>query len=196
MEPILKPLKEDLLSLYNENYIAKARKLNQDIATDRKSNQDFIAENYEPMYFTGKFDAKTVFVMLNPGSKKEENYSFKSDTNGKIKYKDFDSFFQSHKKKHINYGFDDKDRPDNFDIKQAAFLYNFKDSGLELPNFMQDKDKKTMLMAKEIVLMNKLQLELVPYVSVDFRGIFDNKTLALKHIDFFVSHINRILEGV
>ena len=187
MESILKPLKKDLLNLYNEDYIKAARLLNKNLV------RNFISDNCKPMYFTGKYDAATVFIMLNPGAK-SSNYSFKIDE--KNKYLDFDDFYQKYVSYHINYGFIDKNRMDNFDLKQAAFLFGFKDSGINIPDFIQVKEKEIMLRAKENVLMNKLQLELIPYLSVEFVKIFDNLDLALKHIDFFAPHIKRILDTI
>lgn len=193
MESIIKPLKEDLISLYNYDIIQSARKLNDNI---KKKGKKFIAEKQQPMYFTGKFDAKTVFVMLNPGGASDDCYSF--DKLEKYKYSDFNSFCEKHIYEHINYGAIDSCRMDNFDLKQAAFLHAFKDSGINLPNFFNEsKSEKTLkLKAKENVLMYKLQLELIPYRSVEFSGVLDNIKQAVNNIDCFMPHIERILDTI
>jgi len=190
MESILKPLKEDLLSLYNNDIVESAALLNSNL------KRKFIAEKQQPMYFTGKFDAKTVFVMLNPGSASDDCYSFEKLE--KYKYADFNSYYEKHIFEHINYGAIDSCRMDNFDLKQAAFLYAFMDSGINLPDFFNEsKSEKTLkLEAKENVLMNKLQLELIPYCSVEFTGVLDNLKQAVNNIDFLMPHINRILDAI
>ena len=187
MDIILKSLNEDLLSLYNEDYIESARILNKNLGFN------FISENCKPMYFTGKFDAKTVFLMLNPGAN-AGNYSFKNSE--KNSYENFNDFFQKQLNHYINYGIEDSGRIDNFDLKQAAFLFGFKDSGIDIPDFVKEKNKEIMLKAKENVLMQKLQLELVPYLSVEFLNIFDNKKLALQNIVFFTNYIDRIFDAI
>ena len=190
MESILKPLKEDLLSLYNNDIIESAVLLNSNL------KRKFIAEKQQPMYFTGKFDAKTVFVMLNPGGASNDCFSFSKCE--KFKYNGFNSFFDTHISEHINYGALDNDRMDNFDLKQAAFLYEFKNSGLDLPDFFSElkSERSKKLKAKENVLMNKLQLELIPYCSVEFSGVLDSEKQALANIEFLLPHINRILDAI
>lgn len=190
MESILNPLKEDLLCLYNNDIIESAKQLNSNL------NRKFIAEKQKPMYFTGKFNAKTVFIMLNPGSAPKDCYSFLKCE--KFKFKDFADFSLRYINHHINYGFEDNERLDNFDLKQAAFLFDFKNSGLNLPDFFTElkSEKKLKLKAKENVLMNKLQLELIPYCSVEFTGVLDNLKQAIDNIDFLMPHINRILDAI
>lgn len=193
MEPILKPLKEDLQSLYDDDIIQSARKLNDQL---RKNGEKFIAEKRPPMYFTGKFDSKTVFVMLNPGAASGDTNSFKNLE--KYKYADFTSYYEKHINDHINYGVLDSNRMDNFDLKQAAFLYAFMDSGIDLPDFFTEPKLETALKlrAKENVLMNKLQLEFIPYCSVSFSGVLDNEKQALNNIEIFLPHITRILDAI
>ena len=60
----------DLESLFNNNYIAEARKLNADLGGH------YFNENMQPMYFNGKLDAKTVLIMLNPGNGDDPNYPY------------------------------------------------------------------------------------------------------------------------
>lgn len=190
MESILKPLKDDLKSLYENDVIISARQLNDNL------KRKFIAEKHRPMYFTGKFDAKTVFIMLNPGGASDDCYSFNQLE--KYKYADFNDFYEKYKFEHINYGTLDSCRMDNFDLKQAAFLYDFIDSGISIPDFFNEsKSKKTLkLKAKENVLTNKLQLELIPYCSVEFNGVLDNEKQAMNNIDILLPHVNRLLDAI
>ncbi len=179
-------VKQDLKSIYFNNYIAKARELNE------KLKKDFISDNCLPMYFTGKKDAKTVLVMLNPGNEENE-YSFKDD----ILNKDisFEIFYKNYLNGLTNYGLlNRQNKIDAFDLKQAAFLMSFPDSGIELPDFIQNPDKK--LNAQVNVLMQKLQLELIPYCSRTFAGILDNKKQALENIEILVPYINNIFDTI
>lgn len=197
MEPILKPLKEDLLSLYNLNHVESARKLNEDL--NLSIIYERFCENCQPMYFTGKFDAKTVFVMLNPGYHDEE-YSFLEKRDSA--FKDFDDFVSKYLNFHINYGIekygsDKKGKIDNFDLKQAAFLQKFENSGMNIPeSFLWDKNLNIRLKAQEVVMMEKLQLEFVPYPSSKFKNLFGNRKQALNYIEFFKNDIKRLFDSI
>jgi hypothetical protein len=189
MEMLFKQIKKDLESLYSTDRVFSAKKLNDSFS------KPFFSEKKPPMYFTGKLDAKTVFVMLNPGSTNDECYSFARTH--KFKYDDFDSFLNKYLSEHENYGQIDYCRKDNFDLKQASFLYFFKNSGLSFPNFLSDlENPKLHLDAKEEVLMNKLQLELIPYCSVNFDKIIDNRKDAENTIDIFMPHLIRLFDTI
>ena len=80
------------------------------------------------------------------------------------------------------YGDIDKDdegniRIDNFDIKQAAFLKAWgKNSGIEIQDPFPSKDDRDGLRkVKQNVLMQKLQLELIPYASREFKNVKPSK---------------------
>ncbi len=179
-------IKQDLQSIYFENYIAKARELNE------KLKKNFISDNCLPMYFTGKQDSKTILVMLNPGNEDKE-YSFKEDNENKNS--SFEIFYENYLNGLTNYGFlNRQNKIDAFDLKQAAFLMPFSDSGIELPDFIKNSDKK--LKAQVNVLMQKLQLELIPYCSRTFAGILDNKKQALENIEILVPYINNIFDTI
>lgn len=181
-----KNIEDDLRSIYFNNYIAKARELN------KKLKKDFISDNCLPMYFTGKQDSKTILVMLNPGNENKE-YSFKDDK----EHKDisFETFHNKYLNGHINYGeLNRKNKIDAFDLKQAAFLMPFPDSGIELPDFIQNSDNK--LLAQVNVLMKKLQLELIPYCSRTFAGILDNKKQAIENIEILAPFIDNIFDTI
>lgn len=176
----------DLESLFNNNLIAEARNLNEALGNH------YFNENMQPMYFNGKLDAKTVMIMLNPGNSDNSKspYSFFDD---KSKYKSFEEFYKDHLNALINYGTIDFDRLDNFDLKQAAFLHNFKNLDFEIPNeFWNTTDLKRI--AKRNVLMDKLQLEFIPYPSRDFKGLLDNRKLATQNIIHLKNYIYRILD--
>jgi hypothetical protein len=189
MEVLFDTIQKDLESLYNHDYILQAKELNNSIGNA------FFSEKKPPMYFTGKLEAETVFIMLNPGSYNDECYSFARSH--KYKFESSISYYNQYIYEHKNFGKIDYSRKDNFDLKQASFLYHFKNSGLNLPDFLSDlKNPKLLLDAKEEVLMNKLQLELIPYCSVNFDNLIDNKKHALSVIDVFIPHISRILDVI
>ena len=144
-------------------------------------------------YYTGKRDAKTVMVMLNPGSDVvSQNNPFVTEKALERTMKELgitnpsssDDFFNLFVEGSNKYGDIDKDdegniRIDNFDIKQAAFLkawdknksevdipYDFPDMLKNLPSKPSEKEKvrdKLLRETKQKVLMQKLQLELIPY---------------------------------
>ena len=189
MEAIFKPLKEDLLSLFDKNYVEKAKELNN------KLGVDLFEDNCVPMYFNGKFDAKTVFVMLNPGY---SNKAYSFNTEHKKEYKNVDNFISKQINHRFNFGnyMREKNKPKSFDLKQAAFLQYFNNSEINIPENFWEKDLPIKLDAMENVLMNKLQLELVPYPSNEFKNLFGNKKMALNKIEFFITDINRLLDAI
>jgi hypothetical protein len=135
-----------------------------------KSGQTSFATKALPGYYTGKRDAKTVMVMLNPGmdvDKANNNLNCEICKRSMKNAGDIDNYH----KWSINYGLEDKSRQDNFDLKQAFFLKQWVDTGISLPANLcsnSKSDKQTLLDAKEIVLTQKLQLDLIPYASSSF----------------------------
>ena len=194
---MLDEIKKDLKSLWENNYIESAKdlnnKLNEGINEELKS--DHFHSNLLPMYFTGKLSSKTVLVMLNPGGgdNSSQPYSFFRD---KEAYKSVDELYQKHLLGCEKYVENDADRLDNFDTKQAAFLHDFKDLGFEIPNSFWTKDDKTKKEAKKMVLMEKLQLELIPYNSRTFGGLINNKKNATKNYSIFEPHLLRVLDTI
>lgn len=152
-----------------------------------------------PGYFAGEREAKTVMVMLNPGvdSISHDNPFVTEETLKKqsIMTGTIDDFFNSYKDGSKNYGdldLDDKGeiRIDNFDIKQAAFLKAWDECGVKIPDGFPDRLKnlssnpskeekeerdKLLREAKRNVLMQKLQLDLIPYASREFKKIEKGK---------------------
>lgn len=181
----------DLESLFNNNFIAEARNLNESLGFH------YFNENIQPMYFNGKKDAKTVLIMLNPGNADNPNnpYNFFEDKNGKSHYKSFEEFYNDHINTLVNYGTIDFERLDNFDLKQAAFLHNFNNLDFEIPKEFWNNDNLKRI-AKRNVLMDKLQLEFIPYASRDFKGILDNGKLASKNIVHLKKYIYRVLDAI
>ena len=179
----------DLESLFNNNYITEARKLNTDLG------EHYFNENMQPMYFNGKVDAKTVLIMLNPGNGDDPNspYNFENQKNDFISIEDFQN---KHLDSLVNFGLNHfNDKLDNFDLKQAAFLHNFKNLDFEIPNeFWNNIDLKRI--AKRNVLMDKLQLEFIPYPSRDFKGLLDNRKLASQNIVHLKKYIYRVLDAI
>ena len=56
-----------------------------------------------------------------------------------------------------NFGIEDKDRKDSFDVKQAAFLKYFEDSDIDIPDqFPSEKSDEHCLQAKQNVLMQNV----------------------------------------
>ena len=189
MRELIEIITTDLTSLYNTDKIENAVNFNKAIG------KQFISDNFIPMYFGGKYDAKTVFVMLNPGSQLNNSYAFSKKD--KSNYENVDDFISKYVEKHINIGKIDFDRLDNFDLKQAAFLLSFQNSGISIPDFTLDlKNRALKLKAKEAVLMNKLQLELILYHSAKFGEVLQNENVAINNIDLFLPHINRLLDVI
>jgi hypothetical protein len=184
-------IKIDLFSLWENNKVLRVEDLNTSL------RKNYFHPNQEPMYFVGNISSPTVLVMLNPGNGNTSNrpYSFWGD---KYNLKTFENYYDSHISSCKNYGSNDKDRLDNFDAKQAAFLHDFQDLGFEIPEkfWDEDVDNEKKKHAKQVVLTNKLQLELIPYCSVSFNSLIDNAKNANEHYALFEPHLIRILNTI
>lgn len=133
-----------------------------------------------PGYFTGNRDSKTVMVMLNPGRDVMENDNPLKTLHSLKKYgislDTEEDFIRTYKESCRRFGENDIDRKDNFDIKQAAFLESWDNCGVdqlkEFPQRIRDLNEITrdeyLKIVKRNVLMQKLQLELIPYASRRF----------------------------
>ena len=151
-------IKQDLTELYDGGEVSAAKSLKGLIEVSTRGL---------PQHFVGNRNAKTVLVMLNPGQDVDfANRHFRCDT---IDYcrKSAKTFIASYIEAMTDFGEIDKDREDHFDVKLAAFLKAWKGSGVRLPPGFPD-DKKMFLKAKRNVLLQKLQLELLPYCSRKF----------------------------
>ena len=177
----------DLKSLWQCNKVLRAEQLNEKLGGKK------ISENVIPRLFTGNPEAKTIMIMFNPGYE-DKIYDFvKQD---KSKYQNFESFLEIQLKGYRNYGEDHiKEKVDTFDVKQAAFLYKFEDTALQIPyEFWKTLDMKRQ--AKRNVLMNKYQLELIPYCSVDIKGLLVNPNQARKTFHAFEPFLTDVLEAI
>ena len=172
-------IKKDLDELYNGGNTPGVIKdaLGLDGLTQSEYGQTSFATKALPGYYTGDRKAKTVIVMLNPGvGVYEANSNLMCDImkHGMKNAADIDNYH----KWCIDYGHIDKMRQDHFDLKQAFFLHHWKDTGVSLPENLSAKpqsDMQTLLDAKEAVLTQKLQLELIPYASSSFSGFNKDK---------------------
>lgn len=159
-------INHDLTERYNGLELSGAKSLSRLIKVSTKGL---------PQHFVGDRAAKTVLVMLNPGQDVDgANRDFRELTND-YNRSSAESFVADYVAAKTNFGELDKGRADHFDIKQAAFLKSWKGTAVKLPVGFPD-DKKTFLTAKRNVLMQKLQLELIPYCSREFK--FKNKDLS------------------
>lgn len=88
-------------------------------------------------------------------------------------------------------------REDPFDFKQAAFLYDWEDSGIHFLRNVDWNNKSISLWldSKEQVLMDKLQLELVPYASSRFEINENNLDLLFPFVDTLLEEIFRPKKG-
>lgn len=161
----------DLTEWYNDGHyygeITAAKELDG-VIHHTNGNHSFSVKGL-PGHFTGKREADTVVVMLNPGQNISD--ADKRETiDNEIKKLNIDtsslsSFIDSYKDGKANYG--NHSKGDSFDVKQARFLKPWKNSGINFPNgFPQDPN--TYEEAKRKMLLDKLQLELVPYCSKEF----------------------------
>jgi ribosomal protein S8 len=187
MSILKKYIEEDLKSLYKNNYVENAKLLNEQMGAD------LFCENMLPGYFCGDEKAKTVMVMLNPGA---EDKDFSFSKTAKQNFEDMHEFINKFINDSINYGENDIERQDNFDLKQAAFLHYFENTGINIQEYFWTLDNGSKLTAKRNVLMQKLQLELVPYPSRKFEGMFDSVKHAVNNFKFIEQHINRLLNVI
>ena len=154
-------IKEDLKGLYDGTGMKRAHRLSQKLKIK-------ISAKGEPAHFFGNRKANTVVVMLNPGSSCEIAEANMKEFFEKCKCKSLKGFIDSymdHKAKAAG-RCPECCRYDAFDVKQAAFLKRWVGNGIILPaSFASEKEK---LLAKKNVLLQKLQLELVPFASRTF----------------------------
>lgn len=161
---------KDLTELYNDGAtpgnIKDALRLNGLIPAENR--QKSFATRALPGYYCGDRTAKTVMIMLNPGCDVEKANRELMDELKRRSMKNAADLENYHEWCE-NYGHHDRERQDNFDLKQAFFIRHWKDSGISLPKDLNpDSDEQTKLDAKEIVLTQKLSLELIPYASRTF----------------------------
>jgi len=179
-------IERDIKSLWDKDYIEEVNQLNQ------KLGGEYFERNIFPMYFNGDIKSNTVLIMLNPGFEDRKysfSYNIKKNTN---------KLFNEYVKEYINQipfkasEEEEFNRLDNFDTKQAAFLYHFDNKGFALPlNFW--KTKENLKIAKRDQMINKLQLEFIPYSSKSFQGLFDTKKKATQNYPAIEHYFIRLL---
>lgn len=163
-----------LNQLLNNEEISEVLELNKVIKSKCKTN-DYC--KYElnskslPMYFTGDLKSEIVFVELNPGqgllntevtSNGIEMKMFNLEKKISIKsFDDYIDFYKNFGKYKIEHQINNKQKIRSFDLKQ---LYFFKGVGLFNLGNNSSFDYDDMLKVRE----NKLQLEIVPYMSKEF----------------------------
>ena len=158
---------KELTELYNDGAIPGDIQdaLHLDGLVRAEDGQRSFATRALPSYYIGNRKAKTVMVMLNPGQSVQQANDELMDELNKRSMKNAKDIENYHNWC-INYGHKDKERQDNFDLKQAFFFHKWRGTGIALPSDLNpDIDSKTKLDAKEIILTQKLQLELLPYAS-------------------------------
>ena len=174
-------IEKDLTELYNYGEIVSAH----DLSIKMFGSHDGFSAYGKPGHFAGNRNAKTVMVMLNPGkdvataNNPIKTHSLLCDLD--IKTNTLKDFIRTYKEASMNFGEKDFDKAinpnkyiekyclDNFDIKQAAFLKHWEGCEVKiLDPFPTKDDKDKRQIVKKDVLMDKLQLELVPYASRTF----------------------------
>ena len=187
-------INKDLSELYNGGVTPGEIKnaIELDGLIKAKPGQTSFATKALPGYYTGKRDAKTVMVMLNPGMCVcEANCRLMYDI-GRYSMNNAADVINYHKWC-ADYGRKDKSRFDNFDVKQAFFFHKWDKIDIKLPEglcaFLKS-ERKTLLEAKEAVLTQKLQLELIPYASSSF--IWVDKRMIPKVFPFVETLLNEI----
>ena len=175
-------IEKDLTELYEGKEITCAKELQSVLEVSTKGL---------PQHFVGDRNAKTVFVQLNPGKNvKMADEDFKKVT------ADYDrtnaaSFIKSYINEKTNFGNIDAKRKDSFDEKQAAFLKHFEDSGIDIPASFPE-EKTDALQAKENVLMQKCQLELLPYCSHRFYVSRQKANALIPYVETLLDEIFRV----
>ena len=145
-----------------------------------------------PGYFCGDRNSKTIVVNLNPGMDAKMADNLWSEQTKDFDHTSVDAFIKVLLTHSENFGHEDADRFDEFDVKQAAFLTPWKDSGIDLPQDPDWNDREdTCKIAKKNVLYLKLQLELIPYASAKFEIVKDKEKRNL-----FLPYIDTLLEEI
>ena len=156
------PLKKiiDFVEQYKQFELSGAEELSKLFDSKAGKPNEVISTHGMPGFFAGKRDADTVMLMLNPGQDValannpmityERIMRVKKIAKG-ININTLDDFVYTYKEDSTNYGEIDKDRADNFDLKQAAFLKHWKDCGVDFAGFLDDDYKMSVDNYKKLV---------------------------------------------
>lgn len=153
--------------------------------------KDDISSKGLPSYFFGDRNSRTVVVNLNPGENADKcDNAWDERTSGFGT--SLDSFIEKYVDEQTNYGLKHgvvNGKADSFDVKQAAFLTPWVDSGIGLSANPDWSNEEYRLEAKTKVLCNKLQLELVPYASAKFDIVKGNIALFRPFVETLLDEI-------
>ncbi|MBV7439992.1 hypothetical protein KRX57_01005 [Weeksellaceae bacterium TAE3-ERU29] len=178
---------EHIRSVKENGKDERAVSLNEKLGTDFNPKSKYFL-------FNGNPKAKTVFVMLNPGTDKDnEMFSTKA-----FKDKSAKDIVEEIIKSNEEYAITDYDRLDNFDTKQSAFFNDWENTGIDIIKNFWETDKKenpeVWKDAKRNVLKDKLQLELIPYGSRKFAGLFNSQKLADKNVPHILEYVENLFK--
>lgn len=171
-----KRIENEISELITSGKIAAAQKLCSVIKSD--SELSSLSFQGLPSFYFGNRGAETVMVNLNPGESVIENEKKWKGEQGKVGKREllpdiptpgdiekFISQYHKDQKEFSKHGY----KTDSFDVKQAAFLAPWKNNGIAgLPNNPDWRNKDVQSVAAQSVVLNKLQLELLPYASAKF----------------------------
>lgn len=171
-----KRIENEISELITSGKIAAAQKLCSVIKSD--SELSSLSFQGLPSFYFGNRGAETVMVNLNPGESVIENEKKWKGEQGKVGKREllpdiptpgeiekFISQYHKDQKEFAKHGY----KTDSFDVKQAAFLAPWKNNGIAgLPNNPVWSNKDVQSVAAQSVVLNKLQLELLPYASAKF----------------------------
>ena len=160
-------IRKDIQDLLENGEISAAVRLGP-VMKSRSGVYEGFSTKGLPQYFTGDRKGKTVVVNLNPGMDAKESDEKWSEDKTEFGSCSIDEFIEYLIDRNENFGLYDKLRYDEFDVKQAAFLTPWKNSGIDLPENPDWSDRNACIDAKTKVICNKYQLELVPYASSKF----------------------------
>lgn len=153
--------------------------------------KDDISSKGLPSYFFGDRNSRTVVVNLNPGENADKcDNAWDERTSGFGT--SLDSFIEKYVDEQTNYGLKHgvvNGKADSFDVKQAAFLTPWVNSGIGLSANPDWSDEEYRLEAKTKVICNKLQLELVPYASAKFDIVKGNIALFRPFVETLLDEI-------
>ena len=163
----------------------------------REANQFRFSTRGNPSYFFGNPEAKTVLIMLNPcGDWKKSDHDGIDDKRRRLQLslkQDIASYINHC----ISYGKDNYPNTGSFDLKQAAFLKPWKGSGVKLPcGFPETNSGSVKEDAVKSVLLDKLQLELIPYCSSRFDTAFFRKAGCVRRLKPIVPFLETVLDEI
>jgi hypothetical protein len=185
MEFLKNEIESQLAELMDNGFIAECRELNETMPL--KEEQYVLDDTAMPMHFTGNLNSKIVFIELNPGrgnlhpQKGKDSLILKdfgidpspviSDVKSYLKFFENFGYYKVESHKLTNKAIS------KFDNKQLNFFSGFSLSPIEKKEYSSDDVVR--------VRNEKLQLEIVPYVSRRF-------TFKNFHDDYICKRIKRI----